>query len=834
MINKKSISLGQLALASVLMLSACSDPDITINQEDVKGIEMVGIRPALTRAGEVAELKDYVGRSEFDDKDRAVFCTIKRTEQAINQFTYKDIEFICAATTSEQGITSIGWSRDKTKGTTAQGGTESAPDRIYWSDAVNPHTFIGFCKPQQGEGNPEFDWGLSGQSYYGSIGDPTITHIPSEEDSETLLPAVIDFRSTFDVENHEIRSGNDELRKNDILLTYSKEIKADDAIALLKFYHGLAQVRVIVNISDFAASGKDDTKSIVSDMILKDMLTMYKWSQTNVATVKLVQSDQTALDELYATTTKPTYNQQKDFKLWIPEPSGVGKDASKTFTFYGLAVPTTIPAAGEGQLAFSFKVTYPNPMKPTEMKEHIYNASIGGIKFDAGRCTTINISLNHKNEKMTIGAQYDDWEFENTPDQGELKKNSTFMASTARVWNTGGFNEDITIIGDAKATVDDATWLYVDQKTKKIVDVYGNDGSVGKPFQISTAEQLLSFAYEVKGDNRVSTLYKDLGGAEKTLSGSFDFTGYNVTLDAGLTLQPTEKKTKEELLLKKVSTESDEYKAATSAQSWIGIGDTGKPFNGTFNGGVRLISRLYGSPFFAELGPQAHIDQLILEDVIGVEGDGGFTNVNRGIICACKVDGDVKSHTEHDPVGSFVGTNYGLIFACYHIGDLTAEGAEVVGGLVGCNKEGGQIVASYNAGKITANKTWKNGVLGKNEVTAGDPTALAPSIFGCFYDTTKATGVSNVAKSDENATSSDFPSYGKTTVELMKASFVGAPSDTYVLTGENPEPTLTLNGLINSWVEANKDALNAKQVGLADHLKARYYVSQPAGYPWVY
>lgn len=815
MIHIKSISLGLLAMASVLVLSACSDSEITVGQEDAEGIEMAGIRPALTRAGEVAELKDYVGRSEFDDNDRAVFCTIKRTEQPINQFTYRDIEFICSASTSAQGVTSIGWKRDKTKGSTALGVMESAPDRIYWSDAINNHTFIGYCTPQQGEGEPEFDWKKGELFFYGSIGDPTQS-------------GEIDFRSTYNVENEETRSGNEELRKNDILLTYSEEIKADDAIALLKFYHGLAQVRVVVNISDFAASGKNDTKSVVSDMVLENMLTMYKWSQLDVATVELAATDQSELGGMY-TGSAPAYNQRKDFKLWIPEPLGVGKDASKTFTFYGLAVPTTIPTTDEGKLAFSFKVTYPNPMKPSEMKEHTYNASIGGIKFDAGKCTTINISLNHKNEKMTIGAQYDDWEFENTPDQGELKKNATFMASTNRVWNTGGFNETITILGDEKATVDDATWLYIDKNTHKIVDVYGNDGSAAKPFQISTAEQLLSFAYEVKGDNRVSTNYKDLADSDKTLSGAFDFTGYNVTLDAGLTLQPTEKKTKEELLLKKVSTESDEYKNAASAQRWIGIGDTEKPFNGTFNGGVRLISRLFGSPFFVELGPNAHIDQLILEDVISVSGHGGFANVNKGIICACKVDGDVSSEvTDHTPVGSFVGTNHGLIFACYHIGDLTASGAEVVGGLVGCNMTGGRIVASYNAGVITAQGTWKNGVLGKNDVKEG-PDNLIPSVFGCFYDTTKAKGVSAVSKEDENATTEDFPSKGMSTVELMKASFVGAKDATY-----NSASQITLNGLINSWVETNREALNAKEAGLADHLKARYYVSQPAGYPWVY
>lgn len=803
MMNIKSKSLDLFIFVIALLLPACSDIESNIEQETDKGVELSGLQVAMSRAEgsiSVAELKDYVGRSEFSDKDRAVFGTIKRTDNPIDQFTYSDIEFICSASTTEDGKTGIGWSRDKEKGKT-ESGNEFAPDRIYWSDAIHEHTFIGYCAPQQGPDAKAFDWKENSGVYYGSLGDPTLTG----EGNNT-----IDFRSTFN-QGVETLSGNVELCKNDILLTYSTKIKADDAIANILFYHGLAQVRVIVNISDFAAGGGDDTKSVVSDMILKDMLTMYKWRQTSVATEKLDENDASALNSIYSTNT-PSYNQRKNVNLWIPDPQGVGEKSSRTFTFYGLAVPTSI--ATDSPLQFSFNVTYPDPMKPTSMKTHTYNASISDIKFDAGKCTTITISLNHKNEKMTIGAEYDDWDFVDTPDQGELKKNVTFMTSTERIIKPNTTNYyNVTIIGDANATADDATWLYVDTKeNNKIKDIYGNDGSEGKPFQISTAEQLLSFAYEVKGTNRTSATYTDLDNDSHNLSESFDFSGYYVALDAGITLQPNETKTKLEYELANDFT-SDAHNSAPNPQTWIGIGESGKPFNGTLLGGVRFISRLYGSPFFVELGPQAHIDQLILEDVIGVQGDGGFANINKGTICACKVDGNVKSETTGDPVGSFVGTNYGLIFACYHIGDLEATGADIVGGLVGCNgvdnQISGKIVASYNAGKITANKTWKNGVLGMNNVSG-------VSVFGCFYDRTKANNVSSVAP--VGSTSPDYPSAAKSTVELMKSSFVGLSNST---------TTTELNGVINTWSETYNSSLH-------DHLKARYYVSQPASYPTVY
>lgn len=808
--NIRFLTYRIFAFLAISMLAACSDDD-NILPEEVDGVEMKGVIPTMTRAGTVAELEDYVGKQEFADKDRAVFVTIKRTNNPIAQFTYKDIEFVCAASTSAEGVKSIGWSRDKDKGT---GGGDSRPDRIYWSDAINPHTFIGYCKPQQGSGAKEFDWDKSSEGvYYGSIGDPEVFSSEHPENN------VIDFRSTFDSDGTETLSGNVELCKNDILLTNSTAIKANDAIAKLQFYHGLAQVRVIVNISDFAAGGGDDTKAIVSNMILKNMLMMYKWDQRGVATEALVSNDQEVINILYSGVSV-NYEQRKNVNLWIPKPKGVGEKSSRTFTFYGLAVPTEVLEANP--LNFSFNVTYPNPMKPTEMMTHLYSASIHSIRFDAGKCTTISISLNHKNEKMTIGAEYDDWEFIDIPDEGELKKNATFLASTERT--------TVTIIGDEKATVDDATWLYVDTKdNNKIKDIYGNDGSKAHPFQISTADQLLSFAYEVKGTQRKAVDYTNLSGTSSNFSagGAFDFTNYYVALDAGITLQATEKKTKKELEIENPNIDKSSGSAYDNAPSavlnWIGIGDTGKPFNGEFIGGVRLISRLNGKPFFIELGPNAHVDQLILEDVIEIDGDGGFAETNKGVICACKVDGNVSSQSSSRPVGSLVGTNSGLIFACYHIGDLTATSASVVGGLVGENTASGKIVASYNFGKITATGSYKYGVLGQGYTPDGQ-TKCNESVYGCFYDHTKASIVSNVAP--EGATTTAFPSAAKSTVDMIRNSFAGSATSTEVT---------CLNGIINQWVTTNFDAIKETQgEEWANHFKAHYYVAQPANYPNVY
>lgn len=660
----------------------------------------------------VAELKDYVGRSEFANKDVAVFTTIKRTVGAIDQFWYKDLEFNCTVTettTNDKTEKSTGWSRDPSKGTTKAGG-ETHPDRIYWSDALSQHTFIGFCKPQQRTG--EFDWVKpeSLDTYYGSLGNPAES-------------GIIDYTSVYSGET-ETLSGNVKLCEDDILLTHSTEIVAEDAIAKIQFHHGLAQVRVIVNISDFAAGGGADTLSVVSDMQLLDMLTRYKWNQMGYTTEKLDVGDNSILDI-------SDYNQKKDVKLWIPKPKGVGSYASKTFTFYGLAVPTQLAA---NELTFSFSVTYPNPMEPTTTKTETYTARVPtAITFSSGKCTTINISLNHRNEKMTVGAEYMDWEFIDTPDQGSLKKNSTFLSTTTRTRDAEG-KYNITIVGDPNATADDATWLY--EKNDVVVDVYGNDGSAAKPYIISTANQLLSFAYEVKNGRT--------------------FVGQYVKLDADIHLQTT---SSVKWMVDNKNRVNDDGTLPEPPEylSWIGIGDDTHAFNGNFIGGGRNITHLYGKAFFSNIGGQAIVSEMNLSDVIRVTDHAALAETNGGFMYACRVEGEVDNTTS-DYVGSLCGINTGFIFACIHNGAVkgTKDGAKV-GGLIGRNgssEKPGTIAVSYHTGAIEGTETY--GVVEK--------TYNAQSkIYACYFNSTLASPNQTVDADNVN---------GRTLGQMQSKSFV--------------------------------------------------------------
>lgn len=862
-----------ITFAAAVLLAACSVKEPVSGTDYDDAVEIEGIRPFMTRAtGEeldVAELKDYVGRSTFSNNDRAVFTSIKRTSNSIQRFTYTDIEFVSAVATTG-GVTSIGWSRDKDKGSIGGGNSDAHPDRIYWSDATNPHTFIGYCAPQQGEDNPAFDWGISNGVYYGSIGNPSAT-------------GIIDFRSTFSG-GAETKSGNEELRKNDILLTYSTEITASDAIANIRFHHGLAQVRVIVNISDFAAGGGDDIKSVVSDMVLENMLTMYKWRQTSVEAEELTEGDVTALGSIY-TSGAPAYNQRKSFNLWIPDPAGIGEKSSRTFTFYGLVVPTIITSAAS--LAFSFKVTYPDPMKPEEMKDHTYHANISSIHFDAGKCTTITISLNHKNEKMTVGAEYDDWEFVDIPDHSELKKNSTFLTTVDRT--------KVTILGDTKATVDDATWLYIDKTNPDypvIRDIYGNPGTLSRPFVIKSAEQLLSLAYEVSGTGRInstSVVYYtnfrhdddpdavDVDPVRHTLpeAGNFDFANYYISLDAGLYLQP-----------------SDENLTSEQELNWPGIGvfyaqnsTDNRPFNGRLMAGVRIIKKLKGRPLFGYIGPQGHIDQLILEDVISCTGSGAFVEVNEGVICASKVGSklmDSKAFeiagktyaggSAYSPsavyAGAFCGVNDGALLACYSNAHINAPSADRVGGLVGLNN--GLVLCSYAAGAIEAPETAQvYGIaagLGQINYTTDEsatPLTHEGTLTFCVYDSDIIKNTTTVRIEDEKTTDNqDIPDALKThgcmyntnekrfdtltgcravtTSYLQNKAIVGTKGDFTTTTAQ-----LTLNGALAAWSAHptawpeylhyvyNKLGVHSNTI-IQMHLSERYYEYHVASYPWVY
>lgn len=658
-------------------LCACSVEEPVL--EDGSMVEITGVEATVrmesssdTRAAYNPETDpEYVGRPVFVGNDEMIFTKIARTNIPLSDFSYNEISY------KKDNTESGGWNRQTTEGQSA---------KIYWSDAKSEHTFIGYSKPQQPE-DYTFLWnrvdiGSGVYWYYGSLGKVSDT-------------GILDYSGD---------GGKDKLKRDDILLTHSTTMQAEPggSIAKVHYYHGLANLRIVVNLNGFSTSSNNasaDNKVTVTEMIVKDMPMLYKWTQTDAKTKPLnSQDDSERITSVYGEGI--TIGKTRDIKTWTHNPAGESANQNKKFIFHTLAVPTT--EAGQN-LRFDFQVSYPDPLNPDDTDKYKtpkYSASVNDVKLYAGKCTTVTINLNHESESMTVGAVYEDWEYVPTPDQSELKKNLTFMTSTER--------STVTIIGDEKATVDDATWLYFagkDANDKDIIkDIYGNDGSEEHPFSISTAAQLLSFAYEVKGTNRRTA---DQGNGS-SITATFDFTGYYVKLDADITMQK--------------SLEGIDV-------TWPGIGDKDHSFNGVFNGGYRHINKLKGSPFFITIGEDGIVDHLFMSDALGINGRGSIAEVNYGVICGAYIEGDVEAINTGTLAGSYcgsiVGENHSMLISCAHIGDIKGTKYESVGALLGYND--GIVAICYNCGNVTS--TESNG----EHTYAGIGVYTPRSIAYCSY-----------------------------------------------------------------------------------------------------
>lgn len=725
-----------------LLVSLCSGftgcnevADLIVEEQREIRVETAIQTGSETRA--IATVQDYVGRGvdiegskdkEFEPGDVITLTRIQRTANTIERFTYNNISF---------RINGGSWDRISKEGQSVD------PDsRIYWSDAENPHTFVGYGLPPDNAFAEKWKKKDSDpyDVFYSCIGDP----------NKSAQQEVIDFSSEWANDGTLTEDGNEKIKKEDLLLTYNAAQYAEPggSVAKLAFYHALANVRVIVNIRGFSASADAmDTQSRVYDLRLTNMPVMYKWKQMEAMAEPLSPDE-----VLPADCSNWIKDLKKDIKTWQPDPNGTGVNAERVFTFYALAVP------GTTNLVMPFKVKYPKPLNPTDTQEKTYTATIDNVKLKAGHCTTINISLNHSNEEITVGASYIDWEFKESPDHGTLRKNSVFLEDTDR--------SKLTIVGDEKATIDDAVWLYneieetadaegnlVTQPKREngrlvIKDIYGHTGdSEADAYQISTAQQLLSFAYEVSGGNSTTGRQSQNGVMDTDFSnGGMDFSGKFIKLDADIILQPTRN---------------------SSSVTWIGIGnvsteDEDSPsheFNGTFLGGGRIISALMGSPFFRNLGSSAKVVYLSVQDVINIgSGTGALVELNAGEILACKVQGNVGS-TSSNNIGGIAGINTGTLTACYHLGMVAGTGN--VAGIVGKNETGGSINFCYDASALTK---------GGSGSAYGIAASNSGSINNSFYNTKLTREIEGVSPEGGTITASE----GKTTVEMQKIEFASS------------------------------------------------------------
>ena len=590
---------GVLAVVAIAAFTACNNEEGSVADyadalplqglsAGIHGGENVSVRASRTSMAEKEPL--YVGRSSFVGGDEIVMTKFARTDNPIPEFSYNGL-------TWEKKTDESGWTRaDESK-------------KIYWSDAKSSHTFIGYSLPSQ-----SFTW--TKEEGTAGLADTYRAQLTLDSDG------AVNYTNTTEGDGTE-KSGNDKMKADDVVLSYDTEVVADaTGIATVYFRHALSCLTINLNISGFSATtgvGDDegDNATRVTQLTIHSQPYKYKWTQGSDAAV---MDDESATANVHAWTNSPD-----------GDPTTKGRN--RRFYYHALAVP------GTRDVEMDFTVTYPDPLDDTKTLTNTYTATATGVDFTAGKRTTINVTLNHKNEKITVGAEYDDWEFQETPDEGNLAKNTTYLSSTSM---------DNVVLHDKDGLIsDDATWLYKDGSN--VVDIYGNDGRTAeKAYTISSANQLLAFAYEVN-------------------QGKMDFEGKYVRLDANLYLQPT---------------------TSASSIEWIGIGNETYPFKGHFDGGLRDLRRLKGASLFGKIAEGATVQGVRLYQMVGTTDGGSVACNNAGTVTGCWTNGNVSNSNGN--AGGICAQNSGTITVCSHIGAVTATG--------GC----AGTIAGSNAGTITA------------------------------------------------------------------------------------------------------------------------------------
>lgn len=680
--------------AILTLLTACKEEfDVTTPTE--VGDEISSVQAEIgsgmqTRAPEPTKNVDYIGRDKFVENDVMVLTQLHRTTKPLTNFSYKNIHYTSNSNRA--------WTRDSLPP------DFDAHDRIYWSDNKNGHTFIGYSIPQAWNGVNEKwvsnnDGVFTGQFSYivDNNGQKVVDFSAIDgDDGDFVDEKVKNANGEFVATGNRVDSVGTNLKKEDLLLTYNTDQKADATglNTVIYYRHALASLRVIVDIQGFSPSSTAlDTKTIVENLVVKNQPWKYKWTQAPHDGTHGIAIPGWGVDNITEAGDGTV-----DIKAWQPRPAGEGTGQAKKFTFYSLIVP-----GKQDNLTLDFQVEYPKYLNPTETLRKDYRTTIPTIDFLPGYTTTILLSLNHEGEPVYIGAEYIDWENVETPDRSELQKISIFLDTSVR---TDESNKIIVSIADDDvATKDDATWLYYlnGDKTSEnnVRDIYGHTGTPTDPFIIKTARQLLSFAYEVKNGRT--------------------FNGQYIKLDSDIYLQPT---------------------TSSSDITWPGVGDDAKnsegkyihAFEGVFLGDSRYIHNLQGQPFFNVIGDYAVVDKVNFDKVINVVGTGVVANVNNGLIAGCNVEGNVNQATPagsgESYCGSIVGDNQSFIVACTHVGDVAGYG--YVGGLVGRNA--GALVACYHAGLVAygadATEAQKKGLGGSTGLK--DP--VKSIVFSCYQN----------------------------------------------------------------------------------------------------
>lgn len=217
----------------------------------------------------------------------------------------------------------------------------------------------------------------------------------------------------------------------------------------------------------------------------------------------------------------------------------------------------------------------------------------------------------------------------------------------------------------------------------------GGTGEPNNPFQIATAEQLISIGTDLN-----------------LLSKHFILTN-DIDLDPNL---PGEQVFTQALIAPRVK-EVPYPDVCAFNGSFSGNGFKIKKL--TICGGTRDLLGLFG-----KTGKEAQIINLGLENVsIKADGSsclGALSGLNHGYITHCYSNGNISSINRSGSLGGLVGDNYGgNITHCYSDCDVSGKQGDSIGGLVGNNWFSGRISICYASGAVTGDYM-VGGLVGSN------------------------------------------------------------------------------------------------------------------------
>ncbi len=308
------------------------------------------------------------------------------------------------------------------------------------------------------------------------------------------------------------------------------------------------------------------------------------------------------------------------------------------------------------------------------------------------------------------------------------------------------------------------TWAY-DWSTNP------GDGSASNPYQISTAEQLMSI-----GSDPVLLAKNYILTADIDLSGEI-FTSAVIAPDI-------------------------------NNSNW---GFQGTSFIGVFEGNGHMITRLSVSSsdqdhvgLFGQIGSGGQVINLRLVDldITGKSCTGGLCGENYGTISQSYATGMV---TGDNYTGGLCGFNHGSINQCYATAMMTGDAC--VGGLCGINEEG-SIIKSYATNSVTGN-SWIGGLCGSNygiiiqsyttSIVVGSDASvggLCASNFGAITD--------SYWDIESSGQSGGGGGWGLTRVQMKQAaSFAGWNDGTWMIDEGVDTPRLSWENEAGSIINTN-------------------------------